>query len=119
MNWLPPSGAQPPQPPQQWGAPGQPQQWGGQGMPPGSAGSNGKATAALVLGICGLVVCPLVCSVLAIIFGKQAQSEIALNPAQSGEGMAKAGFIMGVIGLALYGVILGIYIIVIIAAASS
>ena len=113
MNWLPPSGAQPPQPPQQWGPPQQ--QWGG-GMPPGSAGSNGKATAALVLGICGLVVCPLICSVLAIIFGKQAQSELALNPAQSGEGMAKAGFIMGVIGLALYGVLLVFYIIIIAAA---
>jgi hypothetical protein len=115
MSWQPPSDP-PPSSQQQWPAQPQPQ-WGTPA--PGSGGSNGKAVAALVLGICGLVVCPLVCSVLAIVFGKQAQQEIAVNPAQSGDGMARAGVIMGIIGLALYGVILLIYIAVIVAAAGS
>lgn len=87
-------------------------------MPP-SGGTNGKATASLILGICGLVVCPLVCSILAIVFGKQAQNEIAANPAQDGLGMAKTGVILGIIGLALSAVFMLIYIIIVIAAASS
>ena len=35
--------------------------------------TSGAAITSLVLGICGLVVCPLVCSVLAIVYGKRAQ----------------------------------------------
>ena len=39
--------------------------------------TNGKATASLVLGIIGLVLCPIVCSILAIILGTTARNEIA------------------------------------------
>ncbi len=63
--------------------------------------NSGKAVASLVLGIAGFVVCPLVCSVLAIIFGKQAQNEIDANPVIGGRGMATAGFILGIVGVAL------------------
>jgi hypothetical protein len=62
--------------------------------------TSGKATAALVLGICGIIVFPLVCSVLAIIFGQQAKNDIARNPSIGGYGMAQAGFILGIIGTA-------------------
>jgi len=71
------------------------------GPVPVPAGNSGKAVASLVLGIAGFVVCPLVCSVLAIVFGKQAQNEISRNPALQGGGMATAGYILGIVGLAL------------------
>ena len=112
MNWQPPQ--QPGQPPQQYPAPQQ--QWGG--MPPGSAGTNGKAVASMVLGICGFIVCPLVCSILAIIFGKQAEGEIALNPQQGGAGMARAGVIMGIVGLVLGAVAVIFWIVIVVAAGS-
>lgn len=63
--------------------------------------TEGSATASLVLGIAGLVVCPLVCSVLAIIFGNKAKGKIAADPNLEGEGLAKAGVILGWIGVGL------------------
>ena len=61
--------------------------------------TNGKATAALVLGIvwlCGIG------SVLALIFGYQAKNEIeASNGTQGGAGMATAGIVLGWIGIGL------------------
>jgi len=64
--------------------------------------TSGAATASLVLGICGLVVCPLVCSVLAIVYGKRAQQEIAAsNGRLGGDSYASAGIITGWVGLGL------------------
>jgi hypothetical protein len=63
--------------------------------------TEGSATASLVLGIAGLVFCPLVLSVLAIIFGNQAKRKIAADPMLEGEGMAKAGVVLGWIGIGL------------------
>lgn len=68
-----------------------------QGPPP----SSGKATAALVLGLVGIFLCPLICSILAIVFGKQAMDEIDQNPGMTGRGSAKAGFILGIVGTSL------------------
>ena len=66
----------------------------------GSLPQNGMGTAALTLGIVGLFAIPLVASVLAIIFGNigmsRADAGIATN-----RGAAKAGFILGIIGLVL------------------
>jgi hypothetical protein len=71
--------------------------------------NNGKATASLVLGIVGLFVCPIICSVLAIIIGTSAKNEIAASGGyQTGESNAKVGIILGWVGLALG--ILGIII---------
>src|SRR5437764_4009018 len=78
--------------------------------------TEGTAVASLVLGIAGFVVCPLVCSVLAIIFGQQAKNKIRQDPSLQGQGMAQAGFILGIVSLA-FGVIL--LIVVIIAAANN
>jgi hypothetical protein len=67
----------------------------------GVAQSSGKATAALVLGILGLVVCPLICSVLALVFGYQGRREIdAAGGRMSGRGNATAGIVLGWIGVA-------------------
>ncbi len=80
--------------------------------------NNGKATASLVLGIVGLLACPIICSLLAIILGYSAKNEIAASGGrQTGESNATAGIILGWIGLALY--IVGIVIWVIIAAVAA
>lgn len=83
--------------------------------PPPVAGTNGKATAALVLGICGLAVCPLICSILALVFGYQGRSEIDRGGRmEGGRGLAVSGIVLGWIGVVL--VTLFIILIVVIAA---
>lgn len=64
--------------------------------------TSGKAIAALVLGLCGLFVLPIVCSVLAIVFGALALGEIQASPRLDGRGMAIAGLVCGIAGLALW-----------------
>jgi hypothetical protein len=64
-----------------------------------AAGTSGKATASLVLGILGFFCCPIILSVGAIILATQAKNDIAANPGLGGSGMAQAGFIIGIIGL--------------------
>lgn len=66
---------------------------------PGAQRSSGKATAALILGIVGLIVLPIVCSTLAIIFGALAMGDTSKDPALTGRGRAIAGIILGVVGL--------------------
>jgi hypothetical protein len=64
--------------------------------------SSGKATASLVLGILGLVFCPLICSVLALVFGYQARNEIDGSGGRiSGRGNAKAGIVLGWVGVVI------------------
>ncbi|RYD18614.1 MAG: DUF4339 domain-containing protein [Verrucomicrobiaceae bacterium] len=75
------------------------------------APSSGKATASMVLGIVGLVfglcgcygiMISLPCCILAIVFGSQVKKEVLHNPALAAdEGKAKAGVIMGWIGIAI------------------
>ncbi|MDQ4018675.1 MAG: DUF4190 domain-containing protein [Actinomycetota bacterium] len=72
---------------------------GGQALP--RPRTSGSAIAALVLGIAGLVVVPIIPSIVAIVLGRGAQSDIARNPALGGEGLAKAGVILGWVGLAV------------------
>jgi hypothetical protein len=65
---------------------------------------SGNATAALLLGIAGLFVCPIICSILAIVYGKKAYEEIdASRGYMRGRGQAQAGVILGWVGLGLYG----------------
>jgi hypothetical protein len=69
---------------------------------PLSIPTNGMAIASLILGIGGLTVVPLIGSILAIILGNMARKEIHARPDESsGEGMAKAGLVMGWIGVGL------------------
>ena len=104
-QWQQPGGwQQEPQqpPPQQATAPG-----GWTQTPDGrwvqtGATSSGKATAALVLGILGLVFCPLICSVLALVFGYQARNEIDASGGRlSGRGSASAGIVLGWVGVVI------------------
>jgi hypothetical protein len=63
--------------------------------------TDGQAVASLVLGIIGIGMCPLIASIVAIILGSQAKARIAADPSLEGEGMAKAGVILGWIGVGL------------------
>ena len=63
--------------------------------------TESSAVASLVLGILGFVACPVVCSILAIVFGNQAKNRIRANPALEGENLAKAGIILGWVGVGL------------------
>src|SRR5688500_2844831 len=86
--------AQPPPPPPPGGGYGE-QRYGA----PAPGGTNKKATWALVTGILGLLCCsPL--GIVAIILGRNAEQEIRAT-GQGGAGLAKAGFILGIVALAL------------------
>ena len=101
-GWQPPAGEPTPPPPGSWPPPQQQQQppWG-----PGPP-TNSKATTSLVLGICGVLLCPLILSVPALVLGYQARSEIdRSNGASGGRGLAVAGIVLGWIGL-VFGLLL-------------
>ena len=68
--------------------------------PPGPvARRSGRATAALVLGIVGILVFPVVCSTLAIIFGALALRDMGPDPEVRGRSMAWWGLGLGIAGL--------------------
>lgn len=81
-------------------APVSPQTYGTPASFTHSAPANGMGTAALVLGIGGFFCMPLVASVLAIIFGRIGMTRAGRGLATNG-GVAKAGFILGIISLVL------------------
>ncbi len=71
----------------------------------------GEATAALVLGIIGLLLgcfgIPILCSILAIVFGIKAKNMIdASEGFLGGRGMATAGLVLGIVGMGLSTVLL-------------
>ncbi|MBE2319070.1 DUF4190 domain-containing protein [Solirubrobacter sp. CPCC 204708] len=69
--------------------------------PPPQQQSN-AAVVSLVLGICGLVVCPLVCSVAALVYASKAFTEIDSSGGRlTGRDLAKAGQVLGWVGVAL------------------
>ena len=124
-QWQQPGGQQPgeqgqPQQPEGGGTPGWQQTADGQWVQTGAVTSSGKSTAALVLGILGLVFCPLICSVLALVFGYQSRREIdASGGRMSGRGNATAGIVLGWIGVALTAIFIVLLIIGLIAGDST
>ncbi len=85
----------PPPPPPGYGAAPQPP-YGGQ-----PAGTSQKAIWSLVTGILSLFCCGLVLGIVAILLSRSAKEEIA-STGKTGAGLAQAGFITGVVGLALF-----------------
>ena len=73
--------------------------------------TSGEAIAALVLGICGLLVCPFFCSIPALVMGYSARKDIDGSAGRiTGRGMAVAGIVLGWIGLVLgvgFGLLVG------------
>ncbi|MCB0707538.1 MAG: DUF4190 domain-containing protein [Saprospiraceae bacterium] len=64
------------------------------------SGTDGFAIAALVCGIVGFFTFGML-SVLAIVFGAISKSRIKKDPSLDGYGMAQAGFILGIVAIAL------------------
>ncbi|WP_344771378.1 DUF4190 domain-containing protein [Aeromicrobium panaciterrae] len=87
----PPEGGYPPPPP---GA-GMPAP-GNYGMPPQQ---NKKAMWSMILGIISPLCCGIILGPVAIILSRQAKTEISYSRGQqTGEGMATAGLVLGIIG---------------------
>jgi hypothetical protein len=63
--------------------------------------TEGLAVTSLVLGIAGFAICPLVCHILAIVLGTQARNKIRNDPTLGGDGLARAGVILGWVGVGL------------------
>ena len=82
-----------PPPPPQYGAPQPP-------MGGAPQGTNPKAIWALVLGILGLLCCGFFTGIPAVILGNMAKKEIESGTG-TGRGLAQAGFILGIIAIAL------------------
>ena len=98
MTETPPDPQQPQYGQPQYGQPqyGQPQYGQPQFYAPPTHGSS---TTALILGILGLVLCPLALSIPALVIGRRAVKEIDASHGQlGGRGNAQAGYILGIIG---------------------
>jgi hypothetical protein len=67
----------------------------------GEVRTSGKAIAAFVLSIAGLIALPLVCSTLAVILAAVGRKEIDVDPQLKGRGLATAGLVIGIVGLVL------------------
>ena len=77
---------------------------------PGSLGSvisaaprtDPYAIASIACAVANFLGIFLIGAILAIVFGKMAQKNIARNPALEGEGLARMGIIVGWVGIALF-----------------
>ena len=75
--------------------------YGGEAAPENRA-TNGTAVAALVCGILGVTACPLVLSVVALVLGYNARSDLRQpSSREQGDGLATAGIVMGWIGVGI------------------
>ena len=75
------------------------------------APTSGLATASLIFGILGLTLLPTLGSIVAVILGHMAKSEIDSSAGQlEGSSLAAAGLVLGYIGLglALLGLVVGV-----------
>src|SRR5215207_2802 len=97
-QWQQPEQNQPPEQ-NQWQQQQTPQWTGYQPAPP----TPGNAIASLILGIIGIVLCPIVTSVVGLILGYGAKKEIDNSGGRlGGRGVAMGGIITSWIGLAIY-----------------
>ncbi|MFN8155843.1 MAG: DUF4190 domain-containing protein [Candidatus Nanopelagicales bacterium] len=96
----PPPPPPPPAPPAYYGAPGYAAPYG-QGY---AAPENGNGTAALVLGIVGIVLSccyiGVIASIVAIVLGRKGMA-LADQGRATNRGMAQAGLVLGIIGVVL------------------
>jgi hypothetical protein len=101
-EWQRPQWQQPEQP--QWESQ-QPQwqqpQWGQQPYYQPGPQTPGAATAALILGICSLILCPL-CAPFAIFYGSRARKDIDASGGRlTGRGLGTAGMVLGWVAITL------------------
>jgi hypothetical protein len=81
---------------------------GSQAVAYGARPANGMGTAALVMGILGIIMLPIVFSILAIIFGSVGIGR-ANRGAATNKGVAIAGLVLGLIGIPL-GALIGMLV---------
>jgi hypothetical protein len=108
-----------------WQGGGQQGQWqsGGQGVwpPPTNPQAQGQwqaprptagaATTSLILGICSLILCPIILSIPGLVFGYQAKNRIdSSGGALGGRGLAVAGIVLSWISLVVYGLLLVFFV---------
>jgi hypothetical protein len=74
--------------------------------------TEGLAVASLALGIGGFTVCPLICSIIAVILGTQARRRIHQDPTLEGDAMARAGIILGWVGIGVVGLAILAFVLV-------
>lgn len=113
-SWQP---QQPQQDQSQWQSSWQPQpvqpQW--QGYQP-SPSTPGSAVASLVLGICGIILCPIITSIIGLVLGYSAKNEIDQAGGRlGGRDVAKAGIITSWVGLVIWGGLFAIWTLAILA----
>ncbi|MGG6310702.1 DUF4190 domain-containing protein [Paenibacillus macerans] len=89
-------------------------------VPPTPPKTNGKSIASLVLGILSIVIpyVGFILGIVAIVFSSLSFKEIKRTNEQ-GKGLSVAGLVCGIIGTALYGIILLIVVIALLAFAAS
>src|SRR3954447_8387198 len=119
-EWQQPQWQQPQPEPPQWGA--QQPQWG-QPQPPyyyqPGPQTPGAATAALILGICSLILCPF-CAPFAIFYGSRARRDIDASEGRlTGRGLGLAGMIMGWVAIALTVIFIGFIVVAVVATNNS
>ncbi|MCV2393065.1 DUF4190 domain-containing protein [Actinotalea sp. M2MS4P-6] len=107
-------GQQPYQQPYQQGYP---QQYAQQGYGYTQRGTNSLAIVSLIASISNFVILPLIGAIVGVITGSMARKQIA-QTGEEGEGMAKAGVIIGWIGIA-FAVVGIIFVIFVVMAAST
>src|SRR3954451_25109240 len=119
-EWQQPQWQQPQPEPPQWGA--QQPQWGQPQQPyyyQAGPQTPGAATAALILGICSLILCPL-CAPFAIFYGSSARKDI--DPAGgrlTGRGLGTAGIVMGWFAVALTALFIIVLLVTVVAVNNS
>ena len=69
--------------------------------PPSGGGSSGRATTSLILGILGIICCGLLAPIAWYLGSQELQAIAAGQSPAGGEGLAKAGKILGIIGTVL------------------
>ena len=72
--------------------------------------TNSMAVASLAVGIASWLMCPIVGAVAAIVLGHVARGQIR-RTGEAGGGLAVAGLILGYVHLAVYGLILMVWLI--------
>lgn len=80
--------------------------------------TEGTAIASLICGIAGVSLLPLLPSILAVVFGRQARARIASDASLDGEHLARAGTILGWVGIGLGLLIVAAIIVVVIVAST-
>jgi hypothetical protein len=89
-------------------------------QPQVSSGSSGRAVTSMLLSILGLIFCGWFTSIPGMILGRMEMNAIREGRAsQAGAGLAKTGFYLGLGVTAIYGLIGGIYILLLVFGSAS